>query len=81
MAQEIGSRFSNRIWGTCIKHNLGKASIKMYDKFGRALRLETTANNEVSFSKHFLKLDQRKRHEPSKVAPLKKTINSLVDLR
>ena len=34
LAQEIGSRFSTRIEGTCIKHRLGRAQVKMYDKFG-----------------------------------------------
>jgi hypothetical protein len=34
LAQELGSQFSTRIEGTCIKHRFGAASIKMYDKFG-----------------------------------------------
>ena len=34
LAQEIGSQFSTRIEGTCIKHRFGSASIKMYDKLG-----------------------------------------------
>jgi hypothetical protein len=80
LAQELGSRFSTRIEGTCIKHHLGKTSIKMYDKFGRALRLETTAN-DVSFFKHFRKVEHRDGHETRELAPLKKTIYSLVDLR
>ncbi|MHB8767385.1 MAG: hypothetical protein ACYDA8_24015 [Deferrisomatales bacterium] len=33
LAQEIGSRLSTRIEGTCIKHRLGVASVKIYDKF------------------------------------------------
>jgi hypothetical protein len=37
LAQEIGSRFSTRIEGTCIKHRFGSSSIKMYDKFGCVL--------------------------------------------
>src|SRR5271157_5499864 len=32
LAQEIGSQFSTRIEGACIKHRFGNASIKMYDK-------------------------------------------------
>ena len=47
-AQELNSRLSTRIEGPCIKHRLGKKSVKMYDKFGRVLRIETTTN-EVSF--------------------------------
>src|SRR6201987_2618172 len=43
LAQEIGSQFSTRIEGTCIKHRFGKCSIKMYDKHGIVLRIETRA--------------------------------------
>jgi hypothetical protein len=32
LAQEIGNRFTTRIEGTCIKHRLGKAGVKMYDE-------------------------------------------------
>src|SRR5271167_1078860 len=32
LAQEIGSQFSTRIEGACIKHRFGNSSIKMYDK-------------------------------------------------
>ena len=80
LAQEIGSRFTTRIEGRCIKHRLGSVSIKMYDKFGRILRLETTAN-DVSFFKHFRKVEHRDGHESRELAPLKKTIYSLIDLR
>ena len=38
LAQEIGSQFSTRIEGTCIKHRFGSASIKMYNKL-EAIRL------------------------------------------
>jgi hypothetical protein len=37
LAQEIGSRFSTRIEGTCVKHRFGKASIKLYDKHATGL--------------------------------------------
>jgi len=80
LAQEIGNRFATRIEGTCIKHRLGKVGVKMYDKFGRVLRLETTAN-DVSFFKHHRKVEHRDGHATRKVAPLKKTIYSLIDLR
>ncbi|HME56945.1 MAG TPA: hypothetical protein VKF63_01300, partial [Terracidiphilus sp.] len=42
LTQEIGSQFSTRIEGTCVKHRFGKSSIKMYDKAGIVLRIETT---------------------------------------
>ena len=54
LAQEIGSQFSTRIEGTCIKHRFASSSIKMYDKYGCVLRIETTINN-VSFFKHHRK--------------------------
>src|SRR5712672_2372506 len=50
LAQEIGSQFSTRIEGTCIKHRFASSSIKMYDKYGCVLRIETTIN-DVSFFK------------------------------
>ena len=55
---ELGNDFSTRIEGTRIRHHMGPASIKMYDKFGSVLRIETTANN-VSFFKHHRKVEQR----------------------
>ena len=80
LAQEIGSRFATRIEGTCIKHRFGKTGVKMYDKFARVLRLETTTN-DVSFFKHHRKVEHKDRHVTRKLAPLKKTIYSLIDLR
>jgi hypothetical protein len=79
LAQEIGSRFSTRIEGTCIKHRLGDAQVKMYDKLGRILRIETTVN-DVSFFKHHRKVEHRDSPSTRELAPLKKTIYSLIDL-
>ena len=80
LAQEIGSQFSTRIEGTCVKHRFGKASIKMYDKAGIVLRIETTANN-VSFFKHHRKVEHRDGPPTRQLAPVKKSIYSLIDLR
>lgn len=80
LAQEIGSRFTTRIEGTCIKHRFGKVGVKMYDKFGRVLRLETTVN-DVSFFKHHRKVEHRDGVTTREMAPLKKSIYSLGDLR
>jgi len=80
LAQELGSRFATRIEGTCIKHRFGKTGVKMYDKFGRVLRLETTTN-DVSFFKHHRKVEHRDGHATRELAGLKKTIYSLIDLR
>ena len=80
LAQEVGSQFSTRIEGTCIKHRFGKASIKMYDKVGCVLRIETTTN-DVSFFKHHRKVEHRQGPATYGLAPVKKSIYSLIDLR
>lgn len=77
---ELGNDFSTRIEGTRIRHHMGPASIKMYDKFGIVLRIETTAN-DVSFFKHHRMVEQRDGTTVFKLAPLKKSIYSLDDLR
>jgi hypothetical protein len=76
------------IGGTCIKHRFGKCSIKMpapanrpgYDKHGIVLRIETTSN-DVSFFKHHRKVEHRQGPSTRELAPLKKSIYSLIDLR
>jgi hypothetical protein len=80
LAQEIGSRFSTRIEGTCIKHRFATTGVKMYDKLGRVLRLETTTN-DVSFFKHHRKVEHRDGPATRELAALKKTIYSIIDLR
>jgi hypothetical protein len=80
LAQEVGSQFSTRIEGTCIKHRYGASSIKMYDKFGSVLRIETTTN-DVSFFKHHRKVEHRQGPPTRELAPVKKSIYSLIDLR
>jgi hypothetical protein len=79
LTQEVGSQFSTRIEGTCIKHRFGKCSIKMYDKCGIALRIETTTN-DVSFFKHHRKVEHREGPSTRELAPVKKSIYSLIDL-
>jgi DNA-binding MarR family transcriptional regulator len=80
LAQEIGSRLSTRIEGRCIKHYMGAAGVKVYDKFSRVLRVETTVN-DVSFFKHHRKVEHRQGHSTRELAALKKSIYSLIDLR
>ena len=80
LTQEVGSQFSTRIEGTCIKHRFGKCSIKMYDKCGIVLRIETTTN-DVSFFKHHRKVEHREGPPTRELAPVKKSIYSLIDLR
>ena len=79
---EIGTdyKFDRRIQGTRIKHYMGWASIKMYDKQGIVLRIETTVNN-VSELKHYRTVEHRNGTSETKYAPMQKTIYSLPALR
>lgn len=77
--EEIQSRFSVRIQGTRIRHQLGRCALKMYDKFGFILRIETTTN-DVSFFKHRRKVEHQDGRWSFKTAPLKKNIYSLPTL-
>ena len=55
---------------------MGKNSIKMYDKFSKILRIETTSN-DITLFKHYRKVEHRDGTKEDKVAPLKKNIYSL----
>jgi hypothetical protein len=77
---EIGNDFHTRIEGTRIKHHMGPVAIKMYDKMGIILRIETTVN-DVSFFKHYRKVEHRDGSREMKDASLKKSIYSLPVLR
>jgi len=80
VAAELGSEFHTRIEGTCIRHHMGKAAIKMYDKFGLVLRIETLAN-DVSFFKDHRWVEGRDGQGRFKLAPLPKNLHSLKPLR
>lgn len=73
---EAGNNFHTRIEGTRIKHSMGPASIKMYDKLGLILRIETTTN-DVTFFKHHRRVEQRDGSWTMKVAAARKTIYSI----
>lgn len=73
---EIGNDFHTRIEGTRIKHHMGRNSIKMYDKLGRVLRIETTSN-DVTFFKHYREVEHRDGTREKKNASVKKSIYSL----
>lgn len=77
---EMGNRFDTRIEGTRIRHTMGPATIKMYDKFGLILRIETTVH-EVSFFPHYRTVEQRDGTTVTKGASMKKSIYSLPALR
>jgi hypothetical protein len=74
---ELVNHFHTRIQGTRIRHSMAdKASIKMYDKFGRLLRIECTSN-DVTFFQHYRKVEHRDGTSSMGYAPMKKTIHSL----
>jgi hypothetical protein len=77
---EIGNDFATRIQGTRIRHSMGAAAIKLYDKFGRLGRVECTTN-DVTFFKHHRTVEHRDGTTEFKLAPLRKSIDSLLDLR
>lgn len=79
-ADELGNDFHTRLEGTRIKHHMGAAAIKMYDKHQMVLRIETTVN-DVSFFKHHRKVVHRDGSTEMKLAPVKKTVHSLGALR
>jgi hypothetical protein len=72
---ELGNDFS-----TGIRHHMGPASLKLYDKAGLIARVECTAN-DVTFLKHHRHMEQRNGEWVFKLAPLGKSIYSLGDLR
>jgi len=79
--REAGSDFSIRhhglrIEGRRVRHYLGPASIKMYDKHGFILRVETTTN-DVTFFRHHRMVEQLDGQRVMKLAALKKSIYSL----
>lgn len=78
-AAQANSRYFTRVEGTCIRHYLGHQSIKMYDRGGHILRIETTSN-DITFFRHHRKVEHRDGSSEYKVAPLKKSIYSLTDL-
>ena len=78
-SEEIGTTLKTRIEGTCVRHRMGKVSIKMYDKFGRILQVETTTN-DVSFFTHRRIVNKRDGTEAYETAKVKKWIHSLSPL-
>jgi hypothetical protein len=73
---EIATHFKTRSQGTCVKHSMGQVSIKMYDKLGRVLRIETTAS-DVTFFSHRREVEHRDGTSEVKRAKVKRTIYSL----
>lgn len=72
---EIVSDFKNRPEGICIHHRIGGNSIKMYDKQGSILRVETTINDPSG-----IKVFRRKQGDPDgerAMLPMRKGIADL----
>jgi hypothetical protein len=59
---------------------MGMVSIKMYDKFGHILRIETTVK-DVTFFRHYRAVEQRDGTKIYKYARMRKSIYSLGALR
>jgi hypothetical protein len=77
---EVGNRYTVRIEGTRVRHCMGPASIKIYDKFGHILRIETTINN-IQFFPHYRQVEQRNGRRITKWTKMKKSIYSLQALQ
>ena len=77
---EMGNRLNTRQEGTRIRHQMGPVAIKMYDKFGFILRIETTVNN-VAFFRHQRTVRHRDGTASTKMAPMKKALTSLSGLQ
>jgi hypothetical protein len=73
---ELGTRFSTRQEGHCLRHYMGPSGIKMYDKFGQVLRIESFTN-DVSFFKHHRRVEHRDGSYSYQTANMRKTIYSL----
>jgi hypothetical protein len=70
------SRFQTQIQGTRIRHQYGPVSVKMYDKHGFSLRIETTVH-DVSFFRLHREVAHQDGTRSLKLAPMKKTLYSL----
>ncbi len=77
---ELGSRCNVRRQGTRIKHQMGPASLKMYDKFQQILRIETTVN-DVTFFRQYRQVHHRDGTTTTQWAPMPKTLYSLPALQ
>jgi len=72
---ELGNDFHTRVEGTRIKHHMGPASIKLYDKQGIVLRIETTVN-DVTFFRHCRTVEHRDGTIETKMAAMQKTFTA-----
>jgi len=74
-AGEIVSDFKDRPEGVRIKHRVGKNSVKLYDKQGSVLRVETTINDPRAFK--IFRAKERQPQSEKKWRPLRHGIADL----
>jgi hypothetical protein len=74
-AGEVVSDLKERPEGIRLKHRLGRNTLKMYDKFGTVLRVETTINDPRGLKVFRPKQDDR--HGPKLWLPLRKSVADL----
>ena len=77
---ELGNDFHTRVEGTRIKHHMGPVSIKLYDKQGLVLRIETTVN-DVTFFRHYRTVEHHDGSQEMKMAAMQKGIYSFPALQ
>lgn len=75
----LNSHFGRRHAGLRLKHSLGPASVKLYNKPGGILRLEMTTY-DVSFFRHYRQVVHQDGTQDNALAAMRKTIYSLPDL-
>jgi hypothetical protein len=80
LGSDLRTHFHTRLQGTRVRHHMGPAALKMYDKLGQVLRIETTTD-DVSFFAHHRRVEHRDGTSQTKLAPVRKTIYSLPVLR
>ena len=78
-SEEAGNDLKKRIEGRRIRHGFGWSSLKMYDKFGRVLRIEMTCNKINSLKNH-RRVEHRDGSWSYKLAAIPKSIYSLPSL-
>lgn len=73
---EAVTEFKHRVEGICVRHRAGRNSVKMYDKQGSVLRIETTTNDPGQF-----KSRRRAQGDPQGPATLRPVRKGVVDIK